>query len=161
MTTKENISELVLNEITTLLYSIIINQEFINQNINYLCSENTTIHSLKNYLRRILRYCNPESSTLLISLIYIKRFCKIGRINLSIQNVHKIFLISIVLAIKYNEDKHYKNDFYAKVGGIDLLDLNNLESDFLKTLNFKISIHSKEFQYYSKSFKLFIISKQN
>ena len=33
----------------------------------------------------------------------------------------------MLLAIKYNEDDYYSNKYYARVGGISLCELNELE----------------------------------
>lgn len=41
-----------------------------------------------------------------------------------------------MVAIKYNDDDYYKNEFYAKVGGITLKEINALENEFLSLINF-------------------------
>ena len=33
----------------------------------------------------------------------------------------------LILAIKYNEDIYFNNEYYAKIGGIPLEEFNNLE----------------------------------
>lgn len=54
-----------------------------------------------------------------------------------------------VIAIKFNEDDYYANSFYAKVGGISLEELNQLEYDFLSRCNFSMAIKLKSFiKYY-------------
>ena len=52
------------------------------------------------------------------------------------------------MAIKYNEDDYYANTFYAKVGGISLDEINQLEYDFLSMCNFSMSVKLKKFQKY-------------
>jgi len=42
----------------------------------------------------------------------------------------------MVLAIKYNDDKFYKNTFYAKVGGISNEELGILEKNFLEMIDY-------------------------
>ena len=44
----------------------------------------------------------------------------------------------MVLAIKYNEDDYYSNKYYAKVGGIALNELNELEYNLLILLEFNL-----------------------
>ena len=56
-----------------------------------------------------------------------------------------MLLAAAVLAIKYNEDDYYANTFYAKVGGITLEELNQLEYDFLSLCNFSMAIKEKRF----------------
>ncbi len=40
-----------------------------------------------------------------------------------------MILGSLILAIKFNEDDYYSNEFYSKVGGVSNAELNKLESD--------------------------------
>ena len=51
----------------------------------------------------------------------------------------------IILAIKFNENKVYKNTFYAKVGGFDVDDLNNLEYNVFSRLDFNLRVLDEEF----------------
>ena len=50
-----------------------------------------------------------------------------------------------ILAIKFNENKVYKNSFYAKVGGFDVDDLNNLEYNVFSRLDFNLRVLDEEF----------------
>ena len=50
------------------------------------------------------------------------------------------------MAIKFSEDKYYKNDYYAKVGGIKINEMNNLEKEFLFLINFDLYVDSKTFE---------------
>lgn len=49
---------------------------------------------------------------------------------------HRYLIIAIVLAIKYQDDDIYKNDYYAKVGGITMQELNDMEKEFLELLDY-------------------------
>ena len=53
-----------------------------------------------------------------------------------------------MIAIKYNEDDYYANTFYAKVGGISLEEINQLEYEFLSMCNFSMTIKNKKFSKY-------------
>jgi hypothetical protein len=57
-------------------------------------------------------------------------------------------LTSILTAIKFNEDDFYSNTYYAKVGGITLQEINNLENEFLTLINFNLWIDYEIFQKY-------------
>ena len=52
---------------------------------------------------------------------------------------------ALIVAIKYIDDKFYKNDYYAKVGGVTLSEMNNMEKSFVFHLNFKLYIESEMF----------------
>ena len=56
-------------------------------------------------------------------------------------------MTAILLSIKYNEDDFYSNAYYAKVGGISLQEINNLESEFLSLIKFNLWI---DFEIYTK-----------
>lgn len=58
--------------------------------------------------------------------------------------------LSIIIAVKFFEDKYYKNEYYAKVGGISLKELNFLEIEFLKLIDFNLFISSEVFDYYKQ-----------
>lgn len=53
-----------------------------------------------------------------------------------------------IIAIKYNEDDYYANSFYAKVGGVSLEEINQLEYDFLSMCNFSMAVKQKTFLKY-------------
>ena len=57
-------------------------------------------------------------------------------------------LIAMVIAIKYNEDEIYSSDFYAKIGGISKIELNNLEYEFVCMIDFKLFISEDLFYKY-------------
>ena len=89
--------------------------------------------SIKDYLIRIQTYSNIERSTLIISLIYIDRFCNKAKVTLTQYNIHKILFISILMAIKFNEDDFYDNKYYSKIAGVKLKEL--------KVIKVKVVVH--------------------
>lgn len=48
--------------------------------------------------------------------------------------------ISLIMAFKYQEDDIYTNNYYARVGGIKVDELFNLEVEFLEMLDFNLYI---------------------
>lgn len=106
--------------------------------------------SLFDYLVRIQSYSFLEKNSLITSLIYIDKLCEIGNIYLTQYNIHRIVFAAILVAIKYNEDCTYSNDYYAKVAGINAKELYVLESEFLKLIDFKLFVDEKIFNNYAK-----------
>lgn len=51
------------------------------------------------------------------------------------------------------EDKYYKNDYYAKVGGITVKELNKLEIEFLLMINFKLFVELEVFNQFREKIK--------
>ena len=106
--------------------------------------------SIYNYLLRIQKYSNIEKNTLIISLIYIDRLCKISHLTLTYYNIHRIIFISILIAIKYNEDCFYDNNYYSKIAGVNTKELNCLEITFVEMCKFKLFVPFEIFQNYSQ-----------
>jgi len=61
--------------------------------------------------------------------------------------------MSLIVAIKFMEDKYYKNDYYAKVGGITVKELNKLEIEFLLMINFKLFVELEVFNQFREKIK--------
>ena len=80
-----------------------------------------------------------------IKYIYIKRFINKENYIISFRNIFRLIMSCTILAIKFNENKIYKNTFYAKVGGFDVDDLNNLEYNIFSRLDFNLRVLDNEF----------------
>ena len=96
--------------------------------------------SIKDYLIRIQTYSNIEKSTLIISLIYIDRFCSKAKVTLNYYNIHRILFSAILISIKYNEDNFYDNKYYSQIAGVKLKELKILEYNFIKMLNCELYV---------------------
>lgn len=105
--------------------------------------------SVGKYLRRINRYTCCSPSCFVLGFVYIDQLVhKQPDFPLISLNIHRLLLTSIMVATKFLDDMHYNNDFYAKVGGISVHELNILEIDFLFKLKFKLNVAPVTFQGY-------------
>lgn len=50
-----------------------------------------------------------------------------------------------MLAVKYIDDLYYKNQYYAKIGGITKQEINSLEVEMMSNFNFTVFISQNEF----------------
>ena len=116
--------------------------------ISVFTSNKTPQISIKKYLTRIMKYSKPETSTVIICLIYIDKICENSSLQLSIYNIHRIILSCMILALKYNEDDYYSNKYYAKVGGISLKELNELEYNIMVLLQFNFFVDDITYEKY-------------
>jgi hypothetical protein len=57
-------------------------------------------------------------------------------------------LAFILVSIKYNEDGYFANDFYAKVGGITIQEMNLLELEAIILLNHTLFVGDEFFYRY-------------
>jgi len=116
---------------------------------NFSANESPQI-SILDYLYRIKKYSNLENNTLICSLIYIDKLCTLNETVLTDLNIHRILFTAILLSIKYNEDLIYRMEFYAKIAGVSLKELQKLESEFLEKINFELFISEEDFEKYKK-----------
>ena len=104
--------------------------------------------TISDYIERLIRYTRCEEASLITSLIYIDRICEETPLVLTEHNIYRVVLASLITAIKYNEDEIYSNNFYAKVGGIPREELDRIEYEFLKLINYSLYVNTDTFQKY-------------
>jgi hypothetical protein len=140
----------LLNNICNENNSVEINNKNIeiNKKIRYFMLKNIPSISIKDFLLRLTKYGKICESTLIMMLIYIDRICHRYNFKITYHNIYKLMLIAMVIAIKYNEDEIYSSDFYAKIGGISKIELNNLEYEFVCMIDFKLFISEDLFYKY-------------
>ena len=111
-------------------------------------SQNPSKVTLQYYFFRIRRYSQIEKSTLIIILIYLDRVCITSGIILNPHNIHRLILGCLILAIKYNEDVYFNNEYYAKIGGVTLEEINKLEYNSYKLIEFNLYISDDIYEKY-------------
>ena len=129
---KSNKLEFIISEILTEISSQ--NSEVEFNPDDPFSRQNPSKVTLQYFFGRIRRYSQIEKSTLIIILIYIDRVCITSGIILNPHNIHRIILGCLILAIKYNEDVYYNNEYYAKIGGVPLDEINKFPEELI--LNF-------------------------
>ncbi|CAM0140329.1 unnamed protein product [Umbelopsis sp. WA50703] len=63
-------------------------------------------------------------------------------------NIHRLVISGVTVASKLFSDTFFTNTRYAKVGGLPIAELNNLELEFLHLNNFDLYISIEELQDY-------------
>ena len=102
------------------------NEKLLSQQKMSFNTNNIPNITIQKYLERIFKYTEAEESTFIIALIYIDRINQISNIIITPYNIHRIIFISVLLAIKYNEDITFDFDYYAQVAGISIDELKSL-----------------------------------
>jgi len=103
---------------------------------------------VKKFLERVVKYCQPEPSTFITSLIYLDNILLKTKTKLTCMNSYKLFYACFVLSMKFNEDRHNSNKFYAKVCGVNINDFLLMEYRALKYLDFSLFIQSETYELY-------------
>lgn len=106
--------------------------------------------SIENYLLRLFSTFRCSDATFIAALILVDRLldCDGGRLPLTMRNVHRVFLASLVVAAKYHEDLVYSNSHYARAGGVHLREVNRLERVLLGAVDFDLRVEPDEYQLY-------------
>ncbi|RDB20320.1 PHO85 cyclin-7 [Hypsizygus marmoreus] len=129
-------------------------------------ARNVPTISLESYLLRILKYCPTTNEVFLSLLVYFDRMSKlsndaVGRgFVIDSYNIHRLVIAGVTVASKFFSDVFYTNSRYAKVGGLPLAELNQLELQFLLLNDFRLVISTAEMQRYAEQLILFSTAKE-
>ena len=104
---------------------------------------------IRLYLKRLEEYMKCSEETYILALIYLDRITTRERsFIINSYCIHRVFFSGLVIAAKFFEDKFYKNSYYSRVGGISNSELNVLELQFLKMIDFKLFVEVEEYENY-------------
>lgn len=59
-----------------------------------------------------------------------------------------MLIATVMVAAKFADDFFYKNEYYAKIGGITKIDINALELELLNQLSYNLFISEQELMIY-------------
>ena len=120
------INEILLNKINKILKIVLeenktlknYKEKLTQQKNMAFTSYNKPSLSIKDYLYRIQTYSEAEDNTIIIGLMYIDRICEHSSVILTPYNIHRIIFVSILMAIKYNEDVALITNSMQKLQGL-------------------------------------------
>ncbi|KAA8895492.1 cyclin-domain-containing protein [Sphaerosporella brunnea] len=96
---------------------------------------------IEEYLFRIHRFCPLSTAVYLAASFYLHRIAVIGRIvPLTRLNAHRLVLAALRVAAKTLEDLSYAQSRFAKVGGLNDLELSRLEVSFCFLMDFELKV---------------------
>ncbi|KAL4889095.1 cyclin-domain-containing protein [Aspergillus ambiguus] len=100
--------------------------------------------SMKDYLRRLHKYCPMSTAVYLATSLYLRRMITVdGVIRLQPRNVHRLVLAGLRVAMKAVEDLSYPHDRMAKVGGVTERELSRLEISFCFLVDFELRVDAR------------------
>ena len=67
--------------------------------------------------------------------------------------VKRLLFVAIIISIKFLDDKYYNNEYYAKVGGVSVQELNRMEKEFLFLIGFRLFVEEELFSKYFERLK--------
>jgi len=105
--------------------------------------------SLKLYLQRIKNFFDCSDECFILALVFISRVTKkVPSMTICDVSVHRMTFFAMMMAAKIHDDLSYSNGYYAKVGGLPLKEVNILELEFLKMLDYKTFVQPNEYEMY-------------
>lgn len=142
---------------------------------NYL--EPTTKYniSIENFLKRWFKYDkNFRDYDMLIHFIYyiieIFNRCNISEFyskNSEKQDVrfkldiYHAIITSLIFANKICMDEHYMNSYFAKIAGLSLINLNDLESQMLSAFDFDLHLNESRIKTSNDAIEILILISNN
>lgn len=127
-----------------------------NSHISTPAQEQTRFHAQRapaigilQYLERIHKYACCSKECFILALIYIDRLIQRTNFLLTELNIHRVVITAILLAAKFFDDAYYNNAYYAKVGGVLVEEMNNLEAQFLFKIDFSLRVLPEVFEKYN------------
>ena len=115
--------------------------------------------TLKDYINHLMQQTNMEISTLIISIIYIDRFCSKNHLNKN--NIFRILLSSCLLSLKFNEDKMITFKDYSEISAVSVEDLKNLEFSMYLKLHFSLTVKYELYKSYFDYFSSYSLAKND
>jgi len=110
--------------------------------------------SLSGFAARMHRFFKCTDECFVLCLVYIDRVIKLHPdFEVSDLTCHRLLLVGGMVAAKFHDDNYASNEYYAKVGGIDVQEVNALEREFLQLLNWRLFVGAPEYDWYLKSLR--------
>ena len=102
--------------------------------------------SFKQFITQVLTASKTIDKICVISLIYLRRL-RLVNPNVIAQNgsEYRLFLTAVILANKFFDDEAPLNSCFSRVSGIPLRQVNIMEVEFLRILDFNLVVSKKEY----------------
>lgn len=117
----------------------------------------TSFHSVRppaipiaDYAARIQKYFCCSSECFVLGLVYLDRLAKRARMPVTFLSAHRLLIVAMMIAAKFQDDVFYANSFYARVGGLQVAELNGLEREMLRLLDYRLFVSPAEFEIFRK-----------
>lgn len=112
--------------------------------------------SVERYLQRLKAVFECSDAVFVLALIIVDRLLEKEGIEphcITMRNVHRLYLASLIVTVKYNEDLVFGNSHYARAGGIQLREVNRLERFFLRVLDYDFHVLPEQYRTYEHALR--------
>jgi hypothetical protein len=127
------------------------NQTTGKKHTNSVFDHTVTGYSVKDFLKRIIKYTKACRNTIIYALCLIDMLCIKDEVVMTGKNIYCILMTAVLISVKMNEDCHYKDEDYAWIGKIEKTHLAQAEAKFLSYLDYQIFIKREHFLMYEEA----------
>ncbi|XP_037450431.1 cyclin-P4-1-like [Triticum dicoccoides] len=113
---------------------------------------------VRRYAERIYRYAGCSPACFVVAYAYLDRLAappqddagedEAAAVAVNSYSVHRLLITSVMVAAKFMDDIHYNNAYFARVGGVEVREMNGLELEFLFALRFRLNVTPDDFASY-------------
>lgn len=106
---------------------------------------------LSEYLDHIHWFSECSSPCIVLAMCYLDRvLARHAKLELTAETCHGLVLTSLVMALKFHDEDFvpYPNNFYAEIGTVFVQDLNVMEKEFCKLLDWRFYVDTEEYERY-------------
>lgn len=111
--------------------------------------------TLRWYVERLVELAECSQAAFVLALIYMERMLDAEGRALVETNVHRLFVASLVVAVKFLDDEVHRNTFFASLAGLKTAkEVSYLEIEMLSMLKFDLYVHPDTFfEYHAELFR--------
>mmetsp|Transcript_111058 Transcript_111058/g.358260 ORF Transcript_111058/g.358260 Transcript_111058/m.358260 type:complete len:316 (+) Transcript_111058:166-1113(+) len=148
----------LFSTLASVLKGLIAQTEARSTNRNH--RQGTSFHSMSapsisigDYFVRLSKFNECTDEVFILAMIYLDRLTMMHPdIGINRLSVHRLLSTAVVLAAKFHDDDFRGNDYYAKVAGVSLAEMNKAEEEFLWLLGWQLTVRSDEYNEYLRTF---------
>jgi hypothetical protein len=114
--------------------------------------------SVSDYVKRLGCYCQCSPECFIIAVIFLDRYLAAAPyFRLSSRTAHRLIVTAVIVALKVVDDEYFRNSYYAHVGGIPVGELNRMELDFLKAIDFNLFVDPETFETFRERLRWYLV----
>ena len=112
--------------------------------------------TIEAYVMRMKELVVCSESCYIIALLYLDLIVqKHKSFRITRYNIHRLYLTSMVVTVKFYEDEYYDNIYWSYVGGIACEEMNVLEKEMLLLLDFNLTISKDNYDHYLETMRAY------
>mmetsp|Transcript_46175 Transcript_46175/g.142365 ORF Transcript_46175/g.142365 Transcript_46175/m.142365 type:complete len:264 (-) Transcript_46175:446-1237(-) len=100
-----------------------------------------SLSQLSDVMQRTTK-CGDEMAMVAVALTL--RYCDTTRTPLTLKMMHRLFVAALHVAIKTHSDRYFRNDAYAMLAGVSVAELNLLEAEVLRGLDWRCLVDAQD-----------------